>query len=447
MLRPNEGAFELDMRVDIDPRGANSPVMDRVSGDIYQVFSYRWFGRRIRWRVYRRSWIVDEPHVLWSRCKVTITGRVRYWSGSNMQTKVRIEIPWGTFAPPRSARVWLLHAVGGTDEYDCERIGSAFRSVNLEVDVTQSADRGTRLPSYNTHDHATRPVALAQRDLGLSESYDEASIELNVRPATTIIDDSASTFNSWSPAELHDAMETHFSQIQRGWPNWELWGLLCGRYDNSAVGGIMFDAAAPYGGAGEAPERQGFAVFRDHSWFNDLPNGAPSNQDEAWALRQYLYTWVHEAGHAFNFLHSWNKSRPNSLSWMNYPQRVSGFWSSFELRFDDEELLHLRHGNRSAVIMGGDAWATGNHLEGDDPSDLGIAEGDVPLELLVRSKRHFAFMEEVRVELRLRNLLQDSELTVDARLAPHEGNVAIYVMAPDGKINELARIIHAGHEI
>jgi hypothetical protein len=120
----------------------------------------------------------------------------------------------------------------------------------------------------------------------------------------------------------------------------------------------MFDAAA-FGGAGKAPERQGFAVFRKHQWFTNLPAGAPSNQDEAEAARKFLYTWGHEAGHAFNFLHSWNKNRPDSLSWMNYDWRYDNrngddsYWSNFRFRFDDEELIHLRHGDRSSVIMGG----------------------------------------------------------------------------------------------
>ena len=51
-------------------------------------------------------------------------------------------------------------------------------------------------------------------------------------------------------------------------------------------------------------------------------------------MRQFLYTWVHEAGHAFNFLHSWDKGRPDALSWMNYDWRydqrngADTFWGS-----------------------------------------------------------------------------------------------------------------------
>ena len=28
-------------------------------------------------------------------------------------------------------------------------------------------------------------------------------------------------------------------------------------------------------------------------------------------MRKYLYVWVHEAGHAWNLLHSWDKARPS----------------------------------------------------------------------------------------------------------------------------------------
>ena len=54
----------LDLRVDIDPRYENSPVMENLSGDLYQVHRIRIPGRRSRtWRVYQESWIVEEPEV------------------------------------------------------------------------------------------------------------------------------------------------------------------------------------------------------------------------------------------------------------------------------------------------------------------------------------------------------------------------------------------------
>ncbi len=293
------------------------------------------------------------------------------------------------------------------------------------------------LPTYDTHAHNTRPAALVRRDMTVASAYDEAGVRVQVT-AASVIDDSASQFNSWSDAELHDAMETHFSQFSAGdsWPKWHMWGVLCGRHDSSSLAGIMFDYGVAYGGPGRNPERQGFALFRNHSWFSSLPSGTPANQAQAQALRQYLYTWVHEAGHAFNFVHSWNKSRPDALSWMNYPQYVTDFWDDFMLRFDDEELVHLRHGDRAAVIPGGEAWATGFHLHGDG-ADAAMApvEGEMPLELLVRSADYFEFLEPVEVELRLRNVT-NFPIDVATLLQPEYGTVSIHVRSPSGEVRE-----------
>lgn len=433
MTTPTAGGYELDLRVDIDPRSMHSPVLDRVSGDIYRVYEFRWLNRKIRWRVYQRSWIVEGPVITWSRCSVGITGTVTFWKGTHPTTTVSISIPWATFKAAGPATVRFT-AGTNVSEYKCARKSANFRDVTVEVDVAQSVNSGTILPTYNTHAHNDRPADTVDRDLDLVACYADAGLGITVDFPSTTIDDSAAEFNTWSPAELHDAMEGAFSAHPGSWPKWHMWGLMCGRYQTSTTAGIMFDAAAAYGGAGEAPERQGFAVFREHSWFNNLPSGAPANQTEAWALRQFLYTWVHEAGHAFNFVHSWNKGRPASLSWMNYPQNVSGFWDNFDFGFDEEELIHLRHGDRSSIIMGGDAWATGLHFHGE--AEAGIAEGEPPLELIVRSKGHFDFMEPVGVELRLRNLLSDMDVPIDTRLDPRWGTVAVYVMKPDGSIQE-----------
>jgi hypothetical protein len=74
-------------------------------------------------------------------------------------------------------------------------------------------------------------------------------------------------------------------------------------------------------------------------------------------------------GHAFNFLHSWDKNRPDALSRMNYDWKydnrngTDSFWGNFRMRFDDKDLLHMRPGDRAAVIRGDDPWASGGHLE------------------------------------------------------------------------------------
>jgi hypothetical protein len=154
-------------------------------------------------------------------------------------------------------------------------------------------------------------------------------------------------------------------------------------------------------------------------------------------MRHVLYTWVHEAGHAFNFLHSWDKSRPDALSWMNYDWRYDqrngngSYWAGFRFRFDDEELLHMRHGDRAAVIMGGDPWSSGSHM---DAPPAAYDDGAGALELTIRSKGYFEFMEPVSVELRLRNLDPAQPKAIDARLAPEQGRVKLVVLKPDARV-------------
>jgi hypothetical protein len=426
----------LELRVDVDPRySSDSPVMNRVSGDF-------WVTRLVRegrfWRIsrtYVESWIVDTPSVSWQRCQVVVTGAVRFWQGTHPATTVTITIPWAFGAIGTGSAVFTTGGVPGA-AYSLTYRSDNFRDLNLELDFCASVDDAPTVPSYHTHWHANRPADTSARTLTIESAYRETGIGVKVDPAHTVIDDSAPGFASWSPAELHDAMETSYSRFPGAWPAWNMWGLLAGQFDSSGVGGIMFDAAAGFGGAGEAPERQGFAVFRDHSWFTDLVDGSPANQDQAWAMRHYLYTYVHEAGHAFNLLHSWNKSRPSSLSWMNYDwkyDQINGtdaFWSGFRFRFDDEELIHLRHGDRAAVIMGGDPWASGGHLESPSASTIESEPGG-DLELLLRAKPYFGFMEPVGVELRLRNLTPDP-LPVDARLDPKYGTTSVFVQRPDG---------------
>jgi len=443
MTSPKAGRYLLDLRVDIDPRRGNSPVMDRISGDSYQLYRFGFPGTPTRaWRVYLESWIVDEPTVKWSRCEVEISGYVRFWTGVHPRTKIRVRIPWGTFRPPGPAEVTFIEIGRDTSSFSCARKSDCFRDMTMEVDVCQSVNAAPIMPCYDTHWHSTRPADLPRRTLTIEKAYRELGICVTINPDHTIIDDSASQFNSWSVDELHDAMETYFSQYAGTWPKWKMWGLLAGTFEISSVGGIMFD----YWGAGEPPERQGFAVFRDHSWFNNLVPGAPANQDQALAMRHFLYTYVHEAGHAFNLMHSWDKGRPDSLSWMNYDWRydarngADSYWSDFRFEFDPEEMIHMRHGDRASVIMGGDPWSSGGHMEAP-PGAMSQLEGELPIEFLLRSKEYFEFMEPVVIEFRLRNLLEDIPLSLDTRLNPEHGGVIVYIRRPDGRIVEYAPIL------
>jgi hypothetical protein len=441
MSLPQPGRFVVDLRIDIDGAVDNSPVMNRVSGDFYQVFQTTLPGQPPRVaKTYIESWIVDHPQVTWSSDHVDVEGTVRFWTVTHAATTVAIRIGWDNSLQTRTGTVTLTESGGGQRSFTCRRSSECFRSLELEMAVCSSVNAEPLRPSYDTRWHNNRPANLPGRMLSIESAYRETGVDVSIDPNVTVIDDSAPQFRAWTVAELHDAMESHFSRVGGAWPNWALWGLMAGSYEDSAVGGIMFDAAAAGGGGnGAEPERRGFAVFRSHSWFNDLVTGAPQNQEQAAAARQFLYTWVHEAGHAFNFLHSLDKGRPDALSWMNYDwryDRLNGedsFWKRFAFRFDDDELIHLRHGDRASVIMGGDPWSSGSHLEAPNLAMAQI-QGESPLELIIRGQPYFDLMEPVLLEVRLRNLLTDAPVIIDKRLAPEYGGVIVYIRQPHNHI-------------
>jgi hypothetical protein len=168
-------------------------------------------------------------------------------------------------------------------------------------------------------------------------------------------------------------------------------------------------------------------------------------------MRRFLYTYIHEIGHAFNLAHSWEKGRPDILSWMNYDWKYDyyggsgSFWASFRFSFDDRELIHLRHGDRAAVIPGGDPWVGGGYPQAPPSAMARVgtthAVGQAPMELLVRSKGYFGFMEPVHVELRIKNA-SDLPLELDTELQPECGNVVIYIRRPDGRILQYAPLLY-----
>lgn len=432
----------LELRIDVDQRySSDSPVMDKVSGDHF-VRSFRPFPPGFGPELYSHSWVVDSPVVTWARCSATITGDVRFFSGSRPPTTVTIVVGWG-HGVPTTASVTFSGGVTSTFT-GMTFAGDAFRTLQLEMDYCASADVAPPAPSYGTHQHTNRPADVVDRTLTIDAVYREAGVDLTYSPGSTVVDDSAPGFATWNVSELHDAMETAYSRFTSAWPDWKMWGLQVGSFDSPGLGGIMFDAPAANGGAGERPDRQGFAVARNHSWFTDLV-AAPSTQAQFEAMRKYLYVWVHEAGHAWNFLHSWDKGRPSALSWMNYDWKydaINGadtFWGRFHFRFDDEELIHLRHGDRKAVIMGGDDWGTGGHLEAPPAAAL-EAGPDQPVELTVRCKPYVLLMEPVSVELRLRNTTP-VPVVVDPRLDPRHGTTRVVVSRPDGTWVDYASVL------
>ncbi|MBX9770646.1 MAG: hypothetical protein K2X29_04715, partial [Candidatus Obscuribacterales bacterium] len=207
---------------------------------------------------------------------------------------------------------------------------------------------------------------------------------------------------------------------------WKLWVLAADSYIPDRKGGItlgiMFDVE----------NRGGCAIFHE----NDYLSGS-----DAVSQREQLHTYVHEVGHAFNFLHSFDKNRSNSLSWMNYPDEYANgrqkgethFWRNFTFSFDWEELFHLRHAFRDHIIMGGEAWGEKHAAKVLPRSIPDLIDEWSGLDLEIRSKQNYKFGEPVVLEIKLASN-SPAGVRTHTELHPKSAFVSIFIKGPDGSI-------------
>ncbi|MGW7086886.1 hypothetical protein ACWGH2_25820 [Streptomyces sp. NPDC054871] len=380
------GTHVLELRVDVDgPR-----TLRKVSGDFFNSGGGT--------TSYAGSFVVHAPAVTWSSTQVVITGQGRF-TGTTSFPIVRVTIARRRVGQQQAAATVQFVRTSGQvgAAYTCAFTSPYFRTVQWEQD---SVAGKVPFVSYDTGSLPGPPGSPA-RKLTVPRAYAEAGIDVLVSSAANILGDSSA---GWNNAELHAAMQTNFS-LWRDVPQWRVWLLVASRYEgNDGVRGIMFDAQDAY-------QRQGCAVFYDIIQGTDPES-----------VRAQLRTYVHELGHAFNLLHSWQKGLatppaplgPNNgfgdLSWMNYPQNfnpgggaptgTAAYWRSFPFEFTANEITHLRHGFYRDVIMGANAFGRGAADIDPDLFDQPVVD-DSGLRLDLRGKKNFAFGEPVVVELKL----------------------------------------------
>jgi hypothetical protein len=411
--RSTGSGFQLELRVDVDGKRP----MKRVSGDFYQVSgaTVTYFG----------SLVVNAPTVTVTATTVTIEGLGTYtWSAGS--PKLRVTIPRTIlFQPPApaTAQFFTINNVPGAT-YLCPFQSGYFRTVQFEQDREQSV---TPFVSYNT---GSLPSGGPARTLSVAAAYAEAGIEMQVSPAADVVPPAELGPNlRWSDSELHASMVQHFS-FWKEEPQWKVWLLAASEHDlGPGLYGIMFDQ--------QGKQRQGCATF--HRGIG----GTTADK-----LRLQLYTYVHELGHCFNLLHSWQKSfavppvpnRPASLSWMNYPWGYPGgdaaFWSAFPFQFDDLEVIHLRHAFRNNIIIGGNNFIIGSALTAlQDPQAFADpVEDNSGLQLeLEAPKPSFAYGEPVVVEIKL-HLTDMRGKRVHTYLHPNTGFVQVGIRKPSGQV-------------
>lgn len=406
------GAWQVELRVDID----RTRPMKRVSGDFFQVT-----GKTL---AYFGSFVVDAPTVTATASQYLIKGKARFTFASTAPL-VQVTIPRVQAYQPLAAATLqfftVANAPGAT--YHCSFQSGNFRTVRIETDSVSDVVP----PLFTSYHTGTLPSGGSGRPLSVVGAFAEAGIAMSPTAGGNVIDVGAAGNNAtWSDAELHAAMEQHFS-LWADLPQWCVWQVVAHLHDEGPLlYGIMFDLAGK--------QRQGCAVF--HAGIGG--EGAERQRDQ-------LYTYVHELGHCFNLLHSWQKhlatppaaSRPESLSWMNYPWKypkggAPGYWSNFDFRFDDEELIHLRHGFRNDVIMGGSGFGAGAALGRDVMADPIQDESGLLLEISTHQKS-FALGEPVVLQLALR-ATDTRGRRAHTWLHPDCGLVHVVIARPGGEV-------------
>jgi hypothetical protein len=409
--RGGTGAFQLELRVDVD----RVRPMKRVSGDFLQISggTIAYFG----------SFTVNSPAITVTPSQVIIKGLGSYTFSAGAPV-VQVTIQRRRIFQPSAPAVVQFFTTGGSPgaTYTCAFESIYFRTVRIETDSVSDVITPV-LSSYNT---GSLPSGGPARNLSVVSAYAEAGIEMIPTVGGDVINIAEAMDVKWSNAELHASMEKHFT-LWKDLPQWAVWQVVAQLHDlGPGLYGIMFDQ--------QGKQRQGCAVF--HTGIGGTMAGQ---------LRLQVYTYVHELGHCFNLLHSWQKSlasppgtdRPNALSWMNYPWYyplggAAGFWNAFPFQFDNEEVIHLRHAFRNNVIMGGSNFAVGSALGREIMADPIRDESRLSFRVSTHQK-NFALGEPVVLQLEL--------VTMDPRgrrvhtwLHPNYGLVKIAIRKPSGDV-------------
>ncbi len=353
-------------------------------------------------------------------------------------TGVRIEVERSFFTNQTKA-----HATFYIGKSVRERIynftSSYFHPMNFEYDFAEGVQP---VVSINTHIHPTHPASLPAETISFEEVYRRAGFDVSTSPGGPVPLSLAGQNQKWNDTELHDAMQQYWSHFANA-PQWAIWVFFGAAHEQSpGLAGVMFDDIGPN-------HRQGTSIFLDSILF-DAPAGLVQPQD--WEQRYKFWCAVHEAGHCFNLAHSWQKDYPYqgsswipltnnvaSTSFMNYPfyypngpassaNSETDYFSDFEYRFIDEELLFMRHAPIAFVQPGNADWFDHHGFQGAN------LVSSAPLRLEVRANRKTAcyeFMEPVVLELKLTNI-STQPIVLDENILSRLDSMTV-IVKKDGK--------------
>ncbi len=311
------------------------------------------------------------------------------------------------------------------------KISDYFRETQLELDYEQGVERTL---TYDTN-LFNRPAGVDAEELTIEKVYGRAGIEITRSSSVNAVAPGSGADSKWSNQELHDAMIANWSRSEGDpWAMWVFFAKQGVSRPGSTLFGIMFDTIG-------AHERSGTAIFSEA-----IANFFGGNNRNF--KRDHFHTIIHEMGHAFNLLHSFQKTfgsrwhnsvvnEPGAASFMNYPDNYPGgenaFWRDFAFRFSDQELLFLRHAPEAYVNMGGSNFAVDHAMTApsmellQELSQQDRGSATLQLDLRVNKQRPvFEFMEPVVLELKLKNI-SNQPREVDQTILEDIGHMTISI--------------------
>ena len=326
-------------------------------------------------------------------------------------THVSIDVDKSFYTYQKKAVVTFIY--GSTAHKRQYRFKSRyFHPQSFEYDFAEGT---IPITNIDTQIHPTHPSNLVQETISIETVYRRAGFDVRTNAGAAIPLSMAGANKIWNDNELHDAMQIYWSSF-RDAPQWAVWVIFAAEHESgSGLAGIMFDDIGPN-------HRQGTAIFLDSSLF-DADSGIVQPGD--WEERYKFWCACHEVGHCFNLAHSWQKDYPSfgsswiplsnntsSTSFMNYPfyypygpnsayNSETDYFNSFEYRFDDEELLFMRHAPIKYVQPGNADWFDHHGFQQANTTERAALK----LELRANRKSlNFEFMEPIVLELKLTNV-------------------------------------------
>lgn len=411
---PFGAVFREELRLDVDGRYPQMVVSGTIQGSLRE---------RVHWIASVRSGGQDH-----------YTGEIWYQDGATAgfpYHRIDLRVQRSAYPDQRSVTVTFSASGNGASRTRTYAYASPhFRSAEFEYDA---ATGETPVTSVQTHAHPNHPSTLPSETLSIAEVYQRAGFDTERSGDASVVPLSLAGADArWSDAEMHDAMQQYWSLFASR-PQWAMWTFFASLHERGpALGGVMFDDIGPN-------HRQGTAVFQD-AFVSDAPSGDPN--PEAWVRRMRFWTAVHEMGHAFNLAHSWQKALgapwrplqnvPEARSFMNYPFRVRGgaqaFFSNFAYRFDDDELLFLRHAPERFVQQGNADWFDNHGFSQARVRPAPIFRLEVRVN---RPQPTFEFMEPVVLEFKLTNTSGRPQVIDAYALADRDAQTI--VLKKDGK--------------